>query len=125
MVGFVSKTSKSVSEVKLLTSVSDDNMLSVLIELSGEDISGVLSGYDSKTGLFKVTDIMSKSKINVEDKVVLSGYGNYLYKGIYIGEVVKEEISNHGLSKTVWVSSNVNFDDILFTLVVADGGGKE
>lgn len=120
LIGFVSKVSKKMSEVSLITGVSYDNLLSVIIETSLGNLSGVLKEYDSKKGLFKVTDIMGKNNILAGDKVVLSGYDNDLYKGIYVGQVVKEEVSNYGLSKTVWVESSVNFDDLLFVTIIKE-----
>ncbi len=120
LVGFVSKVSKNASEVSLITSVSDKKMLSVLVQTSYGNLSGVLKDYDLKKGLFKVTDVMSKNPILAGDKVVLSGYDNDLYKGIYIGMVVKEQTSNYGLSKTLWVESSVNFDDLLFVQIIKE-----
>ncbi len=120
LIGFISKVSKKVSEVDLITGVSSNNMLSVTIETSDGNISGVLSDYDSKTGLFKITDVMSKNNILAGDRVVLSGYDNYSYKGIYVGLVAKEEISNYGLNKTLWVESSVNFDDLMLAIIVKE-----
>lgn len=120
LIGFVSKVSKKVCEVDLITGVSEDNMLSVIIEAKDGNISGVLNGYDNKTGLFKVTGVMSKNNILAGDRVVLSGYDKPSYKGIYLGQVVKEEISNYGLSKTIWVESSVNFDDLILAVVVKE-----
>ncbi len=114
LVGFVSKTTKSTSEIKLLTSVNDESLLSVMIETKEGVIAGVLSSYDVKKGLFKISDVTNKNNVLAGDSVVLSGYDNDLYKGIYVGRVVKEENSNYGLSRTIWVESSVNFDDLLF-----------
>lgn len=117
LIGFVSKTGKKISEVKLLTSFNKDNMISVFVETEGGSIAGMLSDYDEKKNLFKVSDITNKNEIKVGTSVVLSGYDNEAYKGIYIGKVVKEEPSNYGLSRTIWVESSVNFDDLMFVLV--------
>lgn len=120
LIGFVNKVSKELSEVRLITDVSYKNMLSVIIKTSKGNVSGVLKEYDNKTGLFKVYDVVSKYEISINDDVVLSGYDNNLYKGIYVGKVVKEEKSNYGLSKIIWVKSSVNFDDLLFATVIKE-----
>lgn len=117
LIGFVSKTGKKVSEVKLLTSIDEDSLISVLIETESGPVSGFLSGYDKKTGLFKVSDVTSKLSIKQKDKVVLSGYDNDGLKGIYVGSVEKEEKTSFGLSKAIWVKSDVSFDDLMFVLV--------
>ena len=120
LVGFISKTGKNVSEVKLLTNVNSNDLVSVIIKTESSDVSGVLSSYDEKKNLFKVSDVMSKNNIKKGDKVVLSGYGNFLYKGLYIGDVVKEKSSNYGLTKNIWIKSHVNFDDISFLVVIKE-----
>lgn len=120
LIGFVGKTSKNISEVKLLTNINENDMISVLINVDGKEVSGILKEYDNKKGMFKITDCLSKDIIKQGSKVVLSGYGNETYKGIYIGEVKDEQISNYGLSKTLWVESEVNFDDILFVAALKE-----
>lgn len=120
LIGFVSKVSGKMCEVSLITGTSEDNMLSVIIETKDGNVSGVLRDYDEETGLFMITDVMSKNNILAGDKVVLSGYDNDAYKGIYVGMVVKEEVMNYGLNKTVWVESSVNFDDLLFVAIVKE-----
>ena len=61
LVGFVSKTGKDVSEVRLLTNVNSNNLISVVIKAETNDVSGVLSSYSNKKGLFKVKDVMNKN----------------------------------------------------------------
>ena len=117
LIGFISKTSKNVSEVKLLTSINENNLRSVLIETNDGVVAGMLSDYSVKNGLFKITDVTSKASVLAGDSVVLSGYDNESYKGIYVGKVVKEESDNYGLSRTIWVESSVNFDDLMYVLV--------
>ena len=117
LVGFIGKTSKNVSEVKLLTSVSDDNLISVIIEADGNKVAGMLSDYSFKNGLFKITNVTSKDDIPKNSSVVLSGYNSALYEGLYVGKVVKAKSDNYGLSRTIWVKPGVNFDDLMYVLV--------
>lgn len=117
LVGFVTKSSTHVSEVTLLTSINDSNMQPVIISTSNGYVSGVLKKYDGKNNLFLVSDVMSKNDIKPGDKVMLSDYNNDSYNGIYVGMVVKEESSNYGLSRNVWIESMVNFDDLLYLVV--------
>lgn len=120
LIGFVSKTSKSISEVKLITSVNEDNMLSVFINTNEAVVSGLLSEYDKKNELFKIKSVSSKSNIKKGDIVTLSGYNNELYNGIFLGTVEKVEDNNYGLDKNVYVKSNVNFDDMLYVLIIKE-----
>lgn len=118
LIGFISKTSKNISEVELLTSVNENKMISVVIEDENEKIAGVLSDYDQDKEMFKVSEVITKKESLKGLHVSLSGYNNETYKGIYVGTVEDEQISNYGLSKTVWVKSDVSFDDLLFVAVV-------
>lgn len=120
LIGFVSKTSKSVCEVNLITSIDENNMLSVSIKTNDKDINGVLKSFDKKTGLFKVVDVIEKNEIKKGDKVILSGYDKTSYNGLLVGEVYKEEISNYGLTKTVWVKSSVDFNNLMYVIVVGE-----
>ena len=120
LIGFVSRTSKNVSEVNLITGVDKNNMLSVFVNTNEGNISGLLNSYNRDTELFKIINVSSKSNVKIGDKVYLSGYNNELYKGIYFGEVNKIEESNYGLKKNIYVKSNVNFDDILFVLIIKE-----
>lgn len=120
LIGFVSKTSKNVSEVNLITSVDENNMISVAIKSNEKDINGVLKSFDKKTGLFKVVDVIDKTEIKKGDKVVLKGYDKTSYNGLLVGEVYKQEISNYGLTKTVWVKSNVDFNNLMYVAVIGE-----
>ena len=66
--------------------------------------------------MFKVSEVITKKESLKGLHVSLSGYNNETYKGIYVGTVEDEQISNYGLSKTVWVKSDVSFDDLLFVV---------
>lgn len=117
LVGFIKKTSNNLSEVELITNVNEDNMFSVLI--GTKEISGLLSSYDKKSNTFTVTNVMSKDDL-LNSNVVLSGFENSNYKGLYIGKVVEDKLDNYGLSKTLKIKSEVDFSNILYVLVVTD-----
>lgn len=118
LIGFISKTGKRVSEVKLLTSINENNMLSVTIEKDNKKISGVLRKYDPIKKAFEVTDIVGKTENLKGSNVLLSNYNNNLYGGILIGIVDDEKTSEYGLSKTVLVKQDVDYSDLLFVAVV-------
>lgn len=120
LVGFISKTSNNISEVNLLTNVGKDNLISVIIQTDNNNIAGVLCDYKPFNNSFIVKDIMYQDEILAGSKVVLSGFNHESYKGIYIGIVKKEIVSNYGLSKTIEVESSVNFDDLLFVGVITN-----
>ena len=120
LVGFITKTGKNVSEVELLTNVSKSNSIPVIIENSDGYIAGMLTSYNIKKDLFKITDITYKQGSLENKKVYLASYDNNLYNGIYIGTITNEKVSNYGLTKDCYVKSSVNFNDLLFVSVVTD-----
>lgn len=118
LIGFISKVGKNVSEVKLLTSVNENNIISVIIENNDKKIPGVLKKYDPINNVFEVTDIIGKTDSLNNSKVSLSNYNNTLYNNIYIGIVKEEKTSNYGLSKTLLVKQDIDYSDLLFVWVV-------
>ena len=113
LVGYVSKTSKKISEVKLLTNL--DKPISVIIKSNENEIFGVLDNYDKKNNLFIVSNVISKNEIKINDNVML--YDN---KNIKIGNVSKIKNSNYGISKKVIVKSDVNFYNLNFLYQIGD-----
>jgi len=119
LVGFVNSVSKNVSEVNLITGISDGSNIPVSIKIGDKYISGILNNYDSKKNLFEVTGLLSSYEIEEGAIVLLSEYNN-TNKGIYIGKVKKQKTTNFGLNKTIWVKSDVDFNNILFVAVVVE-----
>lgn len=118
LIGFVSKVGENVSEVKLLTSINENNMLSVAIEKDEQKIYGVLRGYDPIKNVFEVTDIVGKTDNLKDASVFLSNYNNNSYGGILIGKVDEEKSNEYGLSKKVLVKQDVDYNNLLFVAVV-------
>lgn len=120
LIGFVSKAGKDISEVKLLTSINENNMLSVIIEKDNQKIYGVLRGYDPIKNIFEVTDIVGKTDNLKDASVFLSNYNNNSYGGILIGKVDEEKSNEYGLSKKVLVKQDVDYNNLLFVAVVME-----
>lgn len=120
LIGFIDKVYKNTCEVNLITNVSPTNLRSVQIVTENKNISGILKEYDKNGKLFIVKDVIDNNDIKIGDKVVLSGYEKESYRGLLIGSVVKQKVSNYGLNKTIWVKSDVNFDNLLFVVIVGE-----
>ena len=119
LVGFISKLGNDVSEVNLLTNVNDDSSLIVEIDNGSEMIKGLLNKYNKNKNLLIVTNVDSKKDVRKENVVSLSNYmNNDSYTNLYIGKVKHIKESNHGLTKTLYVTPGVSFDDLFFVCVV-------
>ena len=117
-IGFVKKAYDNISEVDLLTGTYSGNLVSVLIETINGNISGIITKYDTNKKMYVVSDITSKDNIPPGSKVILYGYMDDRINGILVGYVAKEETDNYGLTKKVWVKTNVDFNDLMFVSVM-------
>ena len=120
LIGKISKTSHNSSEVKLITSDDTKFKISIAIKTNDVDNYAILNGYDKKEGLMKATGIDKTTPINVGDTVVTSGLGSMFPGGIYIGTVEKIEKDKYDLSKTVYIKTKQNFNEIHYVTVLKE-----
>ena len=103
LVGKITKVSKYSSEVKLITTDDINFKVSIAIKTNEFDNYAILNGYDVETGL---------------DIVLTSGLGEMFPGGIYIGTVEKVESDKYNLSKTAYIKTYQNFNDIHYVTVL-------
>ena len=118
LIGKITKTYDNSSEVKLITSDDVNYKVSVAIKTNEVDNYAVLNGYDKETGLIKATGIDKTTVVNQGDIVLTSGLGGMFPGGIYIGVVEKIESDKYNLSKTIYIKTNQNFNDIHYVTVL-------
>ena len=118
LIGKISKTSNYSSEVKLITSDDTNFKVSIAIKTNDKDNYAILSGYDKKSGTIKATGIDKTTNIEVGNRVVTSGLGEMFPAGIYIGEVEKIEKDKYNLSKTIYIKTYQDFNNIHYVTVL-------
>jgi rod shape-determining protein MreC len=118
LIGKISKVSKNYSEVKLITSDDVNFKVSIAIKTNDVDNYAILNGYDKKTNLIKATGIDKTTEVNAGDSVLTSGLGEFFPGGIYIGTVEKIEKDKYNLSKTVYIKTSQNFNDIHYVTIL-------
>ena len=118
LIGKVSKVSDNSSEVKLITSDDINFKVSIAIKTNNIDNYAVLNGYDKETGLIKATGIDKTTQINNGDIVLTSGLGELFPSGIYIGTVEKIESDKYNLSKTIFIKTSQDFNDIHYVTIL-------
>ncbi len=121
LIGKISKVGQTFSEVRLLSSLSEPIQVSVQVNSQEETYHGVLSGYDEKKGLFRVSGIASQSTIQIGDKITTSGLGGIFPEGIYVGEVVEVTQDEFGITKTLYLASGQDFNQINYVSVLVRG----
>jgi len=118
LLGKISKVYRTSSEVKLITSNDINYKISVSVTTNNGDIYAILNGYDKKTGTIKVTGVDKTSKVEVGNVIKTSGLGGMFPRGIYIGTVKDIKNDKYDLSKTLYVETKQNFDEIHYVTVL-------
>lgn len=118
LIGKISSVSKKSSEVKLITSDDINFKVSITIKINEKDNFAILNGYDKKSGLITATGIDKTTNISKGDQVLTSGLGELFPAGIYIGEVKDIKSDKYNLSKTVYIKTKQNFNDIHYVTVL-------
>ncbi|ARJ49955.1 rod shape-determining protein MreC [Staphylococcus lutrae] len=110
LVGRVAKVNQFSSQVHLISTKGRTNRLSVNIQHDGDDVFGLIDHFDEETDQLIISDIDNNGDVKVGDKVVTSGLGDQLPKGLYIGEVKKVQKDQYGLSKQVAIQTGANLN---------------
>lgn len=118
LLGKISKVYYTSSEVKLITSNDVNYKISVSVTTNNGDIFAILNGYDKKTGAIKVTGVDKNSDVKENDVIKTSGLGGMFPRGIYIGTVKSIVHDKYDLSKTLYVETKQNFDEIHYVTVL-------
>lgn len=119
-VGKVSKVSKSSCEVKLITSFDVNYKVSVSITTNNGDTYAILSGYNKKTNTIKVVGVDKTSDVNKGDVVLTSGLGGLFPRGIYIGTVDSIVRDKYDLSKTLYIKTSQDFNNIHYVTILKE-----
>ena len=119
LVGKIYKLYDNYSIVKLLTSDDLNFKTSILISNNDNDFYAILNGYDKKNKALIVNGIDKNANIEKGNTVYTSGLGNFP-KGIYIGKILSIKNDKYNLSKSLLISSDVNFNSIHYVTVLGD-----
>ncbi len=120
LIGKITKVYDNSSEVKLITADDINFKVSIAIKTNEVDNYAILNGYDKDTHLIKATGIDNTTPVNEGDTVLTSGLGSMFPSGIYIGTVEKIESDKYNLSKTVFIKTFQNFNDIHYVTVLKE-----
>ena len=120
LIGKLQKVTAYSSEVKLITANDINNKVSVSIATTTGETTALLSGYDKENNLVLISGVDSLVDIQEGDIVTTSGLGGMFPRGIYIGEVKTITNDKYGLSKTLGVSTNQNFNNIHYVTVLKE-----
>ena len=120
LIGKVSKTSYLSSEISLITMNDVNYKISVSIAGNKGESFAILNGYEQKKGLLKLTGVDKTAALEIGDTVTTSGLGGMYPRGIYIGKIEKIQEDKYGLSKTVYVKSKQDFNQIHYVTILKE-----
>ena len=120
LIGKIQKVTNYSSEIKLITANDINNKVSVSIATTSGETTAILSGYDKDNNLVLISGVDSLVEIKVGDVVTTSGLGGMFPRGIYIGEVETITNDKYGLSKTLGVRMNQNFNNIHYVTILKE-----
>lgn len=120
LVGKTTHVTRNSSEIKLITSDDLNYKVSVSIAVGSGDTYAILSGYDQKTSTVKVTGVDKDSDVKEGDVVLTSGLGGLFPRGIYIGTVDKIDSDKYHLSKTLYVKTSQDFNQLHYVTILKE-----
>ena len=118
LIGKLEKVTNKSATVKLITANDVNNKVSVSIATSNGETNAILSGYDKKKNEILVSGVDSNVDIKKDDVITTSGLGGMFPRGIYIGKVEAISIDKYGLSKTLSIKTNQNFNSIHYVTIL-------
>ncbi|MBS5424465.1 rod shape-determining protein MreC [Streptococcus sp.] len=120
VIGFVTKVYDDSTTISLLSgSLSDTYLASSVISEDGNQVFGIISNYDNKKKLLKMTQLNSSENIKKGTEVVTSGLDDVSVKGVPIGTV--ESVSDYEGNRTIFIKPYADFDKISYVTLVGEG----
>lgn len=116
LVGRIIKTSLNTSIIRLITSTSKDNKISVKVWIDDQSINKVLE-QDEEHNLI-ISGIDNNLNVKVGDIVTTSGLSDIYPSGIPIGTIEKIDNDKFGISKKVYIKNNCDLSNIRFVSVL-------
>ena len=120
LVGKISRVYRNSSEIKLITSDDVNFKVSVAIQTGNGDSYAILNGYDADTECVTVTGVDKMSNVAKGDTIVTSGLGGMFPAGIYVGVVQDVQSDKYDLSKTLYIKTSQDFNNIHYVTVLKE-----
>lgn len=127
LIGRVVEVNPTSSKVLLLTSQQpNESMVAARIQTDGESsANGIVSGYDSRKGVYTMTQVDPAAQIDQGDMVITSGLGGVIPSRLHIGEVADTYMDDYGLFRVVEIEPAGEMTDIRFVTVIKREGRSE
>lgn len=118
LVGKVKQASEFSSTVQLLTDNDRTNRVSAMIATLEQPEYGFIEGYDEETGLLIMRKIDIEAEIEPGEVVTTSGKGGVFPSGLIIGEIVRVEPDEYGLTQNAYIEPTADFYALDYIFIV-------
>lgn len=106
--GIVTEVRGSVSRIRPI--ISPDLKIGVMLQESR--YPGLLTGHSTKSNLCIIDYISKSAPVKADDIVITSGQGGIFPAGIFIGRVVKADMSESSAFQRIMVKPYIDFDKL-------------
>lgn len=118
LIGFIDSVSYFSSNVRLITDIERGNHISAIIQ-NHEDTFGIVESYDSERGELVMRKIPLEATLQVRQKVISSGLGGIIPKGIIIGEVTEVREAEDQLTQMAYIQPVANLYNLNEVFILA------
>ncbi len=126
LIGLIKQTSAQYSTVKLLTTSKEQAKVSVLVLADEQqELHAVLEDYDVEQGYYTVRLLDSHITVRKGAKIITSGLGNIIPKGLLIGTVEEIDDSLSTVTAIIRVKPATNFSDLTYVLAISKEEPRE
>jgi len=117
LTGMISSVSARSSQAILIT--NPRFAASAMVQRSRDSGSlGIIEGQADDQPMLKMINLPPDANIQPGDTIVTSGMGGVFPKGLFVGEVEKVDVDQHGLVKYAEVKSSVNVNRLEEVMIV-------
>lgn len=117
LIGRISNVTSRTSTIKLITTNDTKNKISAVIKNNGEDIYGIINGYDNSNNLLNLI-ISDNKNIIKNSKVETTGMGGVFPSNILIGYVYDVIKDNDMVTNIVRIKPSANIEGERYVAVL-------
>ena len=119
LIGRVSEVNPTSSKVTLLTADKETAILTSAEIINEEDtVFGVINAFDLEKKQLVMEQIISTDSIEIGSKIVTSGLGGVVPRGLLVGVVSEVTLDRHGLGQRVYIEPAADFENIRFVTII-------
>lgn len=117
VIGRITEVNQFSSRVHLMK--PDNTSIRTQVEVLDTPRShGILHGYDSALGELVVRQVPNDVEIEIGSSVITTGLGGIFPRGLLAGHVTRIEMSTDGLTQNIFLSNEVQYDDLRFVFII-------